>query len=197
MDRPSGSIQSRGPPASTWLNTTRRACGETPATVCHCPDAHLQSPSGGKRRCRRGAVARRRADEPFFFERVPVQISGGGVWQSGCWRSDKRSHKASEVIRNPDFSEPHAGFLHAVYSKRGQKRWLFSLRIGLLIIGRIFWWKMSQDDDFKCLVLSTTHRYPAYCHGGGKKPENSHNRDANITRLWTFFTQKWLKNWLS
>jgi len=26
----------------------QRACGETLITVCHCPDAHLQSASGGK-----------------------------------------------------------------------------------------------------------------------------------------------------
>lgn len=76
MDRPSGSIQSRGPPASTWLNTTQRACGETLVTVCHCPDAHLQSPSGVKR-VQEGAGALWRVEE-HHFDLLPVHISRGG-----------------------------------------------------------------------------------------------------------------------
>ena len=31
-----------------------------------------------------------------------------------------------------------------------------------------------QDNVLKCLVLSTTQRYPVYCHRGGKKAENIH-----------------------
>ena len=109
MDQPSGSIQSRGPPASTWLNTTQRACGETPVTVCHCPDAHLQSPSGGTESAGGGSGTMEGRGACFWLTASSL-LQRGTLAKCGCKKKQK-------VPRNPDCSEVYTACLH-VYNKR-------------------------------------------------------------------------------
>lgn len=127
MDQPSGSIQSRGPPASTWLNTMQRACGETLVTVCHCPDAHLQSPSGGKGSAGGGwwhCGGRMSMSLTYCQFRSPE--GERHVWQSGSWccgTSHKRSREAglsfqdinTQKSSNPDFSRSRTALLTFFY----------------------------------------------------------------------------------
>lgn len=116
MDQPSGSIQSRGPPASTWLNTMQRACGETLVTVCHCPDAHLQSPNGGKESAGGGGGTLEGRGACFWLTASSDLQRGrdmcGKVDLGSCRTSNKRSEDASLNFEdlNPDFSKLYTAY---------------------------------------------------------------------------------------